>query len=225
MGGVSFGATLDAMERSTGRPLIWGSGQFVSPSGEGDVLTIDVEILAEGGSVTQAQAQLRADDRLVLSVMGAFGHRAGYPETQFGVMPDVPPPAECPVHTEVIPPGPDQRRHFERRVVSPGRHDDEGRNCQWFRSTNGEPVSAGYLAIVADFFAGGHPMSAGASSLDNMLRIHSLKQTGWILAQTHLSAFSSGIVHGDMRLFAQDGTLLATAGQSGTLPRRVRLEG
>ena len=72
---------------------------------------------------------------------------------------------------------------------------------------------------MADHLAGALPRTRGASSLDNQLRVHTLRQTEWLLCETRFSGFSSGFLHGGMRLFAEDGALLATASQSAALPK------
>ena len=81
-------------------------------------------------------------------------------------------------------------------------------------------MSAGILAIIADFLAGGHSQAAGSSSLDNTLRIHNIVETEWVLLDTQFSGFASGAFHGHSHLYAEDGTLLATAGQTGMLPKQ-----
>lgn len=223
MGGVSFGACLDALERTTGRRLVWASGQFLSSAAEGDQLDLTVEPLVEGGAVTQARAALTCGERKIISVMAALGERHGYPDLQLAKMPDVVGPEKCQPHDEPYPEGPDIRNHFDRLDVPPGRDDTRGYACQWFRSTIGLPVSPGYLAIIADYLPGGHSMGVGSSSFDNMLRIHTIQQSEWILAETRIAGFSSGILHGDTRFFAQDGTFLASAGQSAAMPKRFKL--
>ena len=56
--------------------------------------------------------------------------------------------------------------------------------------------------------------AAGGNSLDNTIRFAKAAPTQWVLADLRIHAASQGFVHGRVHLFAQDGTLLATASQS-----------
>ena len=57
-------------------------------------------------------------------------------------------------------------------------------------------------------------VNAGGNSLDNTIRIVRLVPTEWVLCDISIHAVHGGFGHGAMRLFAQDGTLMATASQS-----------
>lgn len=81
-------------------------------------------------------------------------------------------------------------------------------------------MSAPVLAIIADHLAGGHTLTRGSTSLDNTLRIASCRSTEWVLAHTTFAVIGPAFFHGSMNLFAEDGTLLAVASQTGVLPRR-----
>ncbi len=65
-------------------------------------------------------------------------------------------------------------------------------------------------------------LNAGGSSLDNTIRLIRLTQTKWILAEISIQALDSGLGHGDVRMFAEDGRLLALASQSLILRTRER---
>jgi acyl-CoA thioesterase len=52
------------------------------------------------------------------------------------------------------------------------------------------------------------------NSLDNTLRIVRVHPTEWILADIRVHALAEGFGHGLVHLWAEDGTLLATASQS-----------
>jgi acyl-CoA thioesterase len=55
---------------------------------------------------------------------------------------------------------------------------------------------------------------AGGNSLDNTLRVGRLVPTEWVLLDIRVHAVRNGFGHGDVHLWADDGTLLATASQS-----------
>ena len=48
------------------------------------------------------------------------------------------------------------------------------------------------------------------NSLDNVLRVHHVVPTEWVMIETSISMVARGTFHGSSRLFAEDGTLLAT---------------
>ena len=54
----------------------------------------------------------------------------------------------------------------------------------------------------------------GGNSLDNTLRIVDLVPTDWVLMDIRIHAVERGFGHGLVHMFAEDGTLLATASQS-----------
>ena len=55
---------------------------------------------------------------------------------------------------------------------------------------------------------------AGGNSLDNTLRVARLVPTEWVMLDIRVHAVDHGFGHGLVHLWAQDGTLLATASQS-----------
>ena len=52
------------------------------------------------------------------------------------------------------------------------------------------------------------------NSLDNTLRVCRLVPTEWVLLDIRIHAVANGFGHGIVHLWAEDGTLLATASQS-----------
>jgi hypothetical protein len=54
----------------------------------------------------------------------------------------------------------------------------------------------------------------GGNSLDNTLRLRAVVPTRWVLCDIQMSAADRGFAQGHLRLFAEDGTLMATASQS-----------
>ncbi len=217
MGGVAVGAAAMAMEHSTGRPLIWTTAQFISAGPASGTVDIEVEEMVVGGKVTQARATLMDGDRLVLTANATLGGRSDRPEAQIISMPSVPPPMECDVKTADYRDCDDLQRRFEKRMAY--QSDEDGIERLWFRPVAGEPMSTGLLAIIGDFVGGATSMTRGCTSLDNTLRIHRIVASDWILADTQILGMANGAFHGHTRLFAEDGTLLAIAGQSAMLRR------
>lgn len=222
-GGAGLGALVEALEQETGRPLVWATGQFLSYAHPPAVLDVEVTLAMEGRSVTQARAVGSVDGREILTVNAALGRRDYAPAGQWAVRPDVPPPGQCPP----------RRMHFRHEGTIRERLDDrlaeardpadlpgppgDGRASLWIRIPD-MPVSASALAILGDFVPFGISQSlgerAGGNSLDNTLRIARLVETEWILADVRIHSIRHGFAHGLVHLWADDGTLLATASQS-----------
>ena len=57
-------------------------------------------------------------------------------------------------------------------------------------------------------------IQGGGNSLDNTLRIVKLVPTEWVLLDILIHAVERGFGHGLVHMYAEDGTLLATASQS-----------
>ena len=63
-----------------------------------------------------------------------------------------------------------------------------------------------------------------SNSLDNTLRVATLVPTTWVLVDVHLDVVANGFGHGTVHLWAEDGTLLATASQSTILRFHAEFE-
>lgn len=220
MGGVGLGSAISALEQATDRPLIWATAQYLSFAQPGSIVDIDVHIPVLGRNVTQARVISHVEEREIITVNAALGTRADQPSEQYARMPAVPSADDCDVEVRERPHLPDLHRRLEsRRVVDDG-FDHPGHARTWMRAVGPEPMAAGLLAVFADFLGGAIPMTRGSSSLDNTLRIHCLRPTRWCLLDARISGLAAGFFHGEVYIFAEDGTLLATASQSGALARR-----
>lgn len=218
MGGVAMAAAVEALENVLDKPLRWATIQFVSSSPIGQNVEIHVEKLGGGRNIIQAQARLATDGQLTQVVSASLGQRSGHTEGQFPQMPVVQAPTDCPTKTDDVWAGrPNLMAQFDRRTAQVD--EGQGTECMWIRSIDAAPVSAALLALVSDFILGAHSVTRGGTSLDNTLRIHQLVPSDWILCVTQLSGIASGAASGTMFLFSQDGVLLATASQTGLLPK------
>jgi acyl-CoA thioesterase len=114
----------------------------------------------------------------------------------------------------------------------PGPPSSDGRSALWARLPDVLDMSAATLAILGDYvpFGIGQALGAqaGGNSLDNTLRVAQLVPTEWVLLDIRVHAVRHGFGHGVVHLWADDGTLLATASQStivrfweGQLPLRA----
>ena len=218
MGGVTSGAAIDAMERETGKPLIWATSHFLHPAPTETDFEIAVEIVGGGNRTPQARATVSDGSRSLLVASGALGGGESGEGRSFVSIPDVRPPSECP---PVEPPAEarpgELMSQFERRLAH--RDEETGAQTVWFRSVAGHPVSAGLLAILGDFLAGAHPETRGGVSLDLTLRMVATRPAEWILAEMNLVHIGEKTFQGRSRLFSECGRLLAIAGLSGLRPR------
>jgi len=223
-GGCGLGAGLVALEAASGRPTVWATAQYLSYAPTGSTVDYEVTLAVEGRNVSQARAVARVEGREILTVNAALG--IGHEEIG-GVWvqrPTVPPPEECPerrlpqMFTNSILDRIDVRvakgRMFEDLKGSTGDPD----SALWARVPGHLEPSAATLAIFGDYVSGGVSQPLGrrtmARSLDNTLRVAQLRPTEWVLCDIRIHAIIDGYAQGNAYLWAQDGTLLATASQS-----------
>ena len=225
-GGVGLAAAVSAAEQSCRRPVNWATAQYISFARPGAVVELGVSVLAGGGQTSQVAVQERVDGQLVIIVHAALGARAGADPDQWLCAPAAPAPQDCPAvrHLGFVEGGVESR--FEVRLAE-GRYPDgsslsgrgeSGRVRLWIRSKEGCAVTAQLLSVVADFVsvAANHAVGryVGAHSLDNTIRFGDLHDSEWILCDAQIEALNHGILHAAMRLFSEEGRLLATASQS-----------
>ncbi|HEY2430069.1 MAG TPA: acyl-CoA thioesterase [Acidimicrobiales bacterium] len=238
-GGCGLGAGIEAMEQATGRPCVWATAQYLSFAPVGSVLDLEVTLAVTGHQMSQARCVGRVDDQEIFTVNAALGERQFDHRGVWAEAPEVPPPSACPLRehprelTESI------MGRVEARVAQ-GRQFDEldgtpgaGRSALWCRMPEVLEPSAAALAVLGDFVPGGLGQAlglpAGGNSLDNTLRVVRVVPTDWVLVDLRIQAVDRGFGHGLAHLWAEDGSLLATASQSvivrfweGRLPGRFR---
>ncbi len=225
-GGAGLGAAIGALEGTSGRSCIWATGQYLSYAAPGEVMDIDVTIAVEGHQITQARAVGHVGNREILTVNAALGERPDMPEGQWETMPDVPPPDQCEVRPHRMPVEGTINERLEQRLVK-GRHFDDldgnpgdGQTIVWARipAAIDRSIDATALAVLGDFVPMGVGQAlgvrGGGNSLDNTLRVARLVPTEWVLLDIRAHAVERGFGHGLVHMFAEDGTLLATASQS-----------
>ena len=79
-GGCGLAAAISALEGTSGRPLVWATGQYLSYAKPGEVLDIDVTIAVDGHQTTQARAVGRVGNREIITVNAALGDAPGHAE-------------------------------------------------------------------------------------------------------------------------------------------------
>lgn len=227
-GGVGLASALAAVEAHTGRPTVWAAAQYLSYARPGTVLDLEVIVPVAGKYNSQARVITRAGTQEIITVNAALGSRPDSPQQQWAQMPDVPPPQDCrPMAIQWVRDPDDMNSHYDRRIATgsfgsergsaPPSADGIGR--LWVRPRDpATPIDRLALAVMADFLPSGvgnaMGANAGGNSLDNTIRYMNLVPTDWVLADMRIHAVHAGFAHGRVHLFAQDGTLMATASQS-----------
>ena len=229
-GGVGLGTAITALERTTGRPCIWATAQYLSFANPPDVLDVDVRSPVVGKNITQARVLGHIENREIFTVNAAVGERASEHSQQWQTKPDVARPEDCPPMPRFDKHNVDLHHYLDMRVAqgrySPDRaieggSSKDGRVVLWGRSKTGHPIDSAMLAIIYDFVPSGtsHALGlpAGANSLDNTLRINQIVETEWVCCDIQIEGVHNGFVHGRVCMFAEDGTLMATGSQSGII--------
>jgi len=223
-GGCGLGAGIAALESTTGRECIWATAQYLSYARPPEVMDLDVTVAVAGHQMTQARAVGHVVDREILTINAALGHRTIDARGQWSQMPAVPPPEDCAPRAYRLPAADTIMERLDVRLAE-GRDMSEldgtpgsGKCALWARVPELLEMSAASLAILGDYVPFGVSESlglmAGGNSLDNTLRVVRLVPTEWVLVDIHVHAVERGFGHGLVHLWAQDGTLLATASQS-----------
>ncbi len=224
-GGCALGAAISALEQTSGRECVWATGQYLSYAQPGEVMDIDVTLAVAGHQITQARAACHVGNREILTVNAALGHRDLNASGQWEQMPDVPSPEDCEEREWRLPATGTISERLEQRMVKGRKLSSldgtlgDGRTQLWARIPEViDGVDATALAILGDFvpMAVGQALGirGGGNSLDNTLRVARLVPTQWVLLDIRVHAVERGFGHGLVHMFAQDGTLMATASQS-----------
>jgi acyl-CoA thioesterase-2 len=219
-GGVALGAAATALERITGRPLVWATAQYLAYAEPPATLDLDLIVAVSGKQTTQARVVGSVDGIEIFTVNAALGNRPLDLRGTWVERPDVPPPDAFPstsVPDEVrsrISGRMELRLAGEEGLTSVAGH---GRIAIWARVPGLKPCSA-MLAILGDMVPFGirrvMGMRGSGNSLDNTLRVARIVPTDWVLLDIRVHAVEHGFGHGAVHLWSENGTLLGTASQS-----------
>lgn len=225
-GGCGLAASVFALEATTGRPIVWATAQFLSYANTGEIVDLDVTIPVSGRNSTQARIVGHVADREIFTVNAALGRRPLEVDESFTRPIDVPAPDDCPRRIPSLPGVDSIMNHLDTRLARArgweeieGNPAEGGRSAIWVRVPDLDVMSAAALSILGDYvpFGIGQALGAhaGGNSLDNTIRIVRVRpDTEWVLVDIRIEGIDNGFGHGAIRLYAEDGTLLATASQS-----------
>ena len=218
-GGTGLAVVTATMEAETGRRAMWATAQFVSSGLTGDRFDCTVEVLASGRRSSQVRVTGHHGNRVVFAALGATGEpRTGPVEVQFGRMPDLPPPSDCPQWAPPLV----LERFWDRPgwlgIVDARTAGEDG--ALWIRLDD-RPLTRSALPFLADMLpsavvrAAGH--SGAGTSLDNTVRFGHEPEGAWLLVDVDPHMIASGYVHGAARLWSEQGRLLGVASQTAGL--------
>ena len=216
------------MEQTSGRECVWAAGQYLSYAKPGEVMDVDVTLAVEGHQITQARAVCHVGNREILTVNAALGHRDdGARRGQWETMPDVRPAGTSTRdraasdagrrHDQRAPRAADgegrdlddARRHARRRPdAAVGAHPRRDRGRRRHRRWRSSATSCRWASARRSGCA------AAATASTTRCGWCELVPTEWVLLDIRVHAVERGFGHGLVHMFAEDGTLLATASQS-----------
>jgi len=222
-GGVGLAAGVVALQQATGKPVVWATGQYLAITQQPVDLDLEVTLPAVGRNVTQGRVVGHLGEREIITIIGALGVRDVPAAGTWVERPQAPGPDDCPTidrdhQGETI------HRHVEVRLArgmfgfsGEGVPTEDGRSLIWARMPELH-TDAGTLAIIADYMPSvlGNALGrvAFCTSLDNTIRYGRLVDTDWVLIDNRMEFVGDGFGYGTAHMWAEDGTLLATASQS-----------
>jgi acyl-CoA thioesterase II len=220
-GGAALGAAVEMLESVTGSRVRWATARFLRAPSIGSELVLSDIADFVGRRSSHMTVTATHGDRVafeVTAVVGSGETVAGI-SGQWADMPAVPRPTECPA----IPDRPEYARsavgQADRRLApSSNGARVPGRSSFWTRLKGGGTSTPAGLAWIADSIASGLSQAVGpltrATSLDNTIRYAAAAQSEWVLVDVHAHAAADGYAYGDVHLFSENGTLLATGSQT-----------
>jgi len=223
-GGSGLAACVVAAEAVTGRPLVWVTTQYVANAFPGEVVELQVDVVAEGRATSQTHVRGMVGERTVLHSTTAHTERDRGEIRWWGRPPVVAEPDSCPPLDTSWAPTTESFFHQLDRRIPPDQDAAlvEGRLLLWCRMPAwpiGSPASQGFIADIVPMalsIALGRP--PGGTSLDNTVRIvvgePPVEHDDWVLLDIEAEGFGRSIGHGRVRLWRRDGTLIGTGSQS-----------
>jgi acyl-CoA thioesterase len=220
-GGAALGAAVELLESATGSRVRWATARFLRAPGIGSELVLShvADFTGRRSSHLTVTAAHGGQVAFEVTAVAGGGDTVAGISGQWAEMPAIPRPAECPA----IPDRPEYALtcvgQAERRMAPSGNGGPvPGRSCTWTRLKCGGTSTPAGLAWIADSVGAGLSQAVGplarATSLDNTIRYAAAEHSEWVLVDVHAHAAVDGYAYGDVHLFSESGTLLATGSQT-----------
>ncbi len=222
-GGTGLALAVLAMQAATRREVQWASTQFVSSPQQGATIEWRTEVLAAGKRASQLLVRATVGDEVAFTAIGSTGvPRAEDLTGQYQRMPAVAPPEastprERSFATAINPDSYTRKIELlEADLLEPGPH-----AALWVRRRDDAPFTPAGIAFAADFVPMGVARAAGkegaGASLDNTMRFRGGEGARWILLELIGDFAAGGFGHGTVRVWGEDGALLATGSQTASM--------
>jgi acyl-CoA thioesterase II len=228
-GGAALGAAVEMLECVSGSRVRWATARFLRAPSIGSELVLSHVADFVGRRSSHMTVTATHGDQVAFEVTAVVGRgdQTGI-SGQWAAMPAVPQPADCPAVPDRAEHARNAAGQADRRTARAGNGDRApGRSSVWTRLKGGGTSTPAGLAWIADSIAAGLSRSVGplalATSLDNTIRYAAAAHSEWVLVDVHAHASADGYAYGDVHLFSESGTLLATGSQ--TCIARVRVAG
>jgi acyl-CoA thioesterase-2 len=228
------------------RPVHSMHAYFMRPGDASQPIHFDVENMRDGGSFSARRVRAMQHDRILLSMTASFQRPDGDAFDHQHDMPEVPPPEELPSFEEIVAGSqqvanrfyaqrhPFDLRHVTRSIVLAPDPDPSSVNAVWMRPMGPLPddpaLHAAILAYASDYtlleavlrrHGLAWVMPLRTASLDHAMWWHrAMPVDDWLLCVQTSPSASGGRGLGMGRIFARDGTLVATAAQEGMVRLR-----
>lgn len=220
-------------QESPGRDLVSISAHFLSPARPGPV-TIGVETLKVGRGISTLRAELRSDDKPLVTAIASFAdpNRQMSDEEMFdSAPPDLPPPDGC-VRAESSqeaffpPPFVDRVEmllHPDDAALFSGDPAGVARIRGWLRLLDGEQSDA-YGAVMASdalppaIFNANLPVN-WTPTLDMTVHVRDPKPREWLRLEVRTKYVTGGLLEEDGEIWDEEGNLVAHSRQLALVPR------
>jgi acyl-CoA thioesterase len=224
-GGTGLAVAVAAMEAATGRDALWASTQFVSSPVMGATVRWTVETLAMGKRAAQLSVRAIYDGGIAFTAIGSTGIAVEDGLTGlYARMPRVSEPDGARPRIQAMPDVsfPDSWTLLIEMREAEVLDDDGPSVAMWARFRDERTFTPAAIGFIADFVPLGVARAAGkmgaGSSLDNTLRFRGgAVEADWVLLELRGDFARGGFGHGTVRVWAHDGTLLATGSQSASM--------
>lgn len=216
-GGWALGMVVQAGQVSTGLWLRDLSASYLAPIRRGARIRIVPDLLSAGRTLSQVRLDAWTGDMRAVAATAVFGPGvdvAAFP----GKMPDVPLPGDCPERAYDSGGGTGSSQLLETRVASETpRGAPEPRALLWV-GLRCEVDGDVRVAVVSDHVPSlvrrSMPDFPFVPTVSGTLRIFGRATSRFLLLDVRVSAWDGVLASGDVNIWNEDGTLVASAGQT-----------